>query len=259
MWLHNMYWWSDVKGSGSRKARLSEHVACMVLLLSACKHIQFVQTLSTNYFAVSLFQAHPCMAQEYCLLECDTVKSGTLFPTFWCDMLPPFSGQKSQELTVWSRPLQKTIVNPVCATYSAHLFYIDLPILTTSKPTWRNIISVEVPWCDVPVQLSSSKLVFGRCSIRISAGTPAILTASFRGFPQFLHTNTGIISRLGHDRFPQNPFQFIIHQTSDNSTLYSMFQKSMVKRIPHVQDVAMIKAVPVNVGARMTHSMWFNY
>jgi hypothetical protein len=53
-------------------------------------------------------------------------------------MLPPFSGQKSKELTVWSRLLQKTIVNPICYT-NRPFIHIDFPILTTTKLTRRNV------------------------------------------------------------------------------------------------------------------------
>jgi hypothetical protein len=42
------------------------------------------------------------------------------------------------------------------------------------------------------------------CSVRISNGTPAVLIDVSRGFPQFVQTNSGIISRLGQDHF----FQF---------------------------------------------------
>jgi hypothetical protein len=36
------------------------------------------------------------------------------------------------------------------------------------------------------VQRQNSRLVFGRCSVRISAETPAVLTEDFRSFPQSL-------------------------------------------------------------------------
>jgi hypothetical protein len=40
------------------------------------------------------------------------------------------------------------------------------------------------------------------------------MTEVFRGFPQFLQANAGIVGaylKLGHDRFLSHPFQFIIH------------------------------------------------
>jgi hypothetical protein len=45
---------------------------------------------------------------------------------------------------------------------------------------------------------------------------------SFRGYHQLLHENTGIVSRLGYDRFLPNPFPFIIYQSSYHSTIYSI-------------------------------------
>jgi hypothetical protein len=45
------------------------------------------------------------------------------------------------------------------------------------------------------------RLVLGRWSIRILAGTAAILAEAFHGFPQFLKANSGIVPRLGHDSF----------------------------------------------------------
>jgi hypothetical protein len=35
--------------------------------------------------------------------------------------------------------------------------------------------------------------VFGRSRVQISTQRPAILTEGFRGFPQFLHANAGIV------------------------------------------------------------------
>jgi hypothetical protein len=116
-------------------------------------------------------------------------------------------------------------VNPIRATHPAHLFYIGLRVLTTTKLARHNITehtNLNRQLREVP--LLRFILVFGRYSIRISAGTPAILAAIFCGFLRFLWIHTGIISRLDHDRYLQNPFQFIIHQPSDNSTLYNMFQ-----------------------------------
>jgi Mlc titration factor MtfA (ptsG expression regulator) len=46
--------------------------------------------------------------------------------------------------------------------------------------------------------------------VQISAGTPAILTEVFCGFPQSLRMNAGEVSQLYHEYFLPNPFQFII-------------------------------------------------
>jgi hypothetical protein len=53
----------------------------------------------------------------------------------------------------------------------------------------------------------------GGCSLRISAGTPAVLTEVFRGFPLSLHSNSEIVPRLCRDRFLPSPLQFIRHPT----------------------------------------------
>jgi hypothetical protein len=58
-----------------------------------------------------------------------------------------------------------------------------------------------------------SGLVFGNWSVRISTGTPTILTDVFRGFPQSLQANSGWVLLLGYDRFLPNPLQFIYHPT----------------------------------------------
>jgi hypothetical protein len=54
-------------------------------------------------------------------------------------------------------------------------------------------------------------LVFWECSVRILAVLSAILIWGFRGFPQFLQKNAGIVPRLGHSRFLPNPSQFFIN------------------------------------------------
>jgi hypothetical protein len=41
-----------------------------------------------------------------------------------------------------------------------------------------------------------------------------IIIVNFRGFSQSLQENTGIVPRLGHNRFFPNPFQFIRHPTT---------------------------------------------
>jgi hypothetical protein len=42
-----------------------------------------------------------------------------------------------------------------------------------------------------------------------------MLTEILREFAQSLQTNSGIIPRLGHDRFLLNPFQFTSHPAFD--------------------------------------------
>lgn len=42
----------------------------------------------------------------------------------------------------------------------------------------------------------------------------------FRNVPQSLYANSGIVSRLDHNRNLPNLLQFIIHQSFYNSTLY---------------------------------------
>jgi hypothetical protein len=54
------------------------------------------------------------------------------------------------------------------------------------------------------------RLIFGRCPVRISAGTSAILTKVFNYFPHSLQANTGIIPWLDHERFLSNPVNLCI-------------------------------------------------
>jgi hypothetical protein len=58
-----------------------------------------------------------------------------------------------------------------------------------------------VAWC--------FRYLFGKCSVRISARTPALITEHFHPFPQSLKENTVIVHRLRHNHFLQDPFQFI--------------------------------------------------
>jgi hypothetical protein len=46
-------------------------------------------------------------------------------------------------------------------------------------------------------------------------GTPEIL----HGFPQSLQENSERVPRLGYDQFLPNPFQFVIHLSSDATQL----------------------------------------
>jgi hypothetical protein len=54
--------------------------------------------------------------------------------------------------------------------------------------------------------------VFGRYSVRIPAGTPAMLNEIFRAFLQTLQVNSGEVPLFGHGRFLANPFQFVSHR-----------------------------------------------
>jgi hypothetical protein len=48
--------------------------------------------------------------------------------------------------------------------------------------------------------------------IYIPDGTLTVRTEIFRGFPQSVRANAGIVSEASHDGFPQNYFRFITHQ-----------------------------------------------
>jgi hypothetical protein len=64
------------------------------------------------------------------------------------------------------------------------------------------------------VQRRHSRTTFMVYSVRSSTGTPVIVTEIFRSVPQSLHSNSGIVSRLGQDLFLPNPFHFIIIHVS---------------------------------------------
>jgi hypothetical protein len=59
----------------------------------------------------------------------------------------------------------------------------------------------------------SSWFILRRCLVRISAGTPVIVTDVFHGFPQSLHSSPGVISGLGENCYLSYPFKFITHLT----------------------------------------------
>jgi hypothetical protein len=50
--------------------------------------------------------------------------------------------------------------------------------------------------------------VFG---LNLEGDTPPIHAKNCTRFPQPFHTYSGVATRIGHDRFLSNPFQFIIH------------------------------------------------
>jgi hypothetical protein len=62
--------------------------------------------------------------------------------------------------------------------------------------------------------------------VRIPRGIPTILAKSFRNFTQYLQANCGILSRLRHDSFLSNLFQFVSHP---NIRRLNMDSKSFVK------------------------------
>jgi len=59
-----------------------------------------------------------------------------------------------------------------------------------------------------------SRLVFGRCLVRISGGSLVALTGSSRDFPQYLQINSGLVLRLCHFRYLLLPFHFIVHESN---------------------------------------------
>jgi hypothetical protein len=62
---------------------------------------------------------------------------------------------------------------------------------------------------------TSCWLVQRRCSVRISAWSSTILTEDFRGFPQSLRINAGMVHRPVHHHFVPSCLQFITHQLFD--------------------------------------------
>jgi hypothetical protein len=92
------------------------------------------------------------------------------------------------------------------------------PHLSSFTLRWKQHISPNRRY-------QSTKLhdIFGKFSVRISAGTPAILTDELRGFPLLLEPNAGIVPRLGHYCCFPNLFQFTL------STLYSLTAEGVLK------------------------------
>jgi hypothetical protein len=54
------------------------------------------------------------------------------------------------------------------------------------------------------------KVVFGWCSIRISAGIADMLSEALRDFPHSLEANAWIMPQLGHNHFFPKPLQSIV-------------------------------------------------
>jgi hypothetical protein len=66
--------------------------------------------------------------------------------------------------------------------------------------------------------------VFGRNSVRISAGSWVILTEESQAFPQSLQTNGGIVRvyRLSHKRFLPNPFHYLVQSAVIQCAFYGV-------------------------------------
>jgi hypothetical protein len=68
-------------------------------------------------------------------------------------------------------------------------------------------------------EVSYNTVLFGRCSVRISTGTLAIVIEVICDFPQYLQANSGVVPWLGHRHFLPNHFQLIIHLSFYHPTL----------------------------------------
>lgn len=99
------------------------------------------------------------------------------------------------------------------------LFKILLALLFRSAAPKRNLKwSYQTGWCRVMLK---------RHSVWILARTQ-LSCLRFCGFSQSLQTDAEIIPWTDHDHFFPNPFQFIIHQSSYQLTLYS-FNVALLK------------------------------
>jgi hypothetical protein len=74
--------------------------------------------------------------------------------------------------------------------------------IRVGKPISRVIGRIVVTKCIAP------DVIFGRLSVRISAGTSAVLTEVSHRIPQSLQTISGIVPRLDCDRIFENNFHF---------------------------------------------------
>jgi hypothetical protein len=74
----------------------------------------------------------------------------------------------------------------------------------TAMLTWTHRPSVlRLAWDSRQNKLLyrySYRFLFERCSVRILAWIPAILSKVLRSFPQYLYTNAGIVRQLNHKR-----------------------------------------------------------
>jgi hypothetical protein len=87
----------------------------------------------------------------------------------------------------------------------------------------------------------SSRFVFGRFSVRISAGTLPLLTTYFCRFLQSLLANAGKIPRLGYDHFLLTP--------SNSSLIY----------LPTIRcyTIQLLKALTTEVEVQLPVGVWF--
>jgi hypothetical protein len=106
-------------------------------------------------------------------------------------------------------------------------FYIGI----TFSLKWNLILFYQAVW-----------LVLGRCFFRILFGTSVILKKALRRIIQFLHVNSGTVSRLGNDRFCLNPSQFVIHLSSCYF-LYSLRYGQRRKTSPQNIHLALVSLV----------------
>jgi hypothetical protein len=73
-------------------------------------------------------------------------------------------------------------------------------------------------------------LLFRRCSFRISADTPSILTEYSHTFPHLFQENAKILPQLSHDHFLPNILELIVHNSSYYSPLYNPDMESIVEQ-----------------------------
>jgi hypothetical protein len=106
-----------------------------------------------------------------------------------------------------------------------------------------------------PKKLKSFWLVFEKCPVQISTGTPTILTAHPRGFlrQQF---------KLGSDRFLPHTFQFIINYHLETNKIYMWFpiyrvlkKGYRVKRANNFQSIYVKKTMHAEILAMFVWSL----
>jgi hypothetical protein len=91
---------------------------------------------------------------------------------------------------------------------------------------YRSIYSLAVQWQSLTVDIdNSSDLYSGSARIESRLGHLLLYLGFF-----VVSLSSGIISRLGHDRFFQDHFQFIIHWSSYQPRLCSPHTNSVAKQ-----------------------------
>jgi hypothetical protein len=98
---------------------------------------------------------------------------------------------------------------------SKHLWNVGRILLdyTTQHPSIQSSPNVVVEWL-------TPCFVFHRYLVQISDRRPTMLTEVVRGFSQSPNRIPGWYLKFGHDSFPQNPFQIIIHISQYDCTLW---------------------------------------